>query len=371
MKIFIIGIRGFPGVQGGAEKRCEELFTRLTKFGLDIIIFVRKRYFQKDKRFFQWNGIKFLYLYAPKNSGLEAFIHSFLSSLYSLIKRPDIVHYQNMGPAFFVPLVKIFGIKSVVTFDSINYLHQKWNFFAKLILKLGEFFAVKFADKIIVVSNTIKKFIEEKYGRKDLVVIPNGINIQEFVPPGEALKKYNLEPKKYILCVARFVPEKGLHDLINAYKKIKNPDFKLVIVGDADIETDYSRKIKTTAKNINGIVLTGILTGKSLAEVYSNAGLFILPSYYEGLPIALLEALSYGLPVLVSDIPQHKEIPLPEDRYFPVGDVEKLSEKILEMYNKGISEKEKEFILSYIKKNHDWNTAAQKVLDVYKHVIGF
>ncbi|MCM8808457.1 MAG: glycosyltransferase family 4 protein, partial [Candidatus Omnitrophica bacterium] len=363
------GIRGFPGIQGGAEKRCEELFTRLTQFGLDITVFARKNYFSRNKRLSEWKKIKFLYLASPKIKGIEAFVHSFLSTLVCLIKRPDIVHYQNMGPAFFVPLVKIFGIRSVVTFDSVNYLHQKWNKFAKLVLKLGEFFAVKFADRVIVVSDTIKEFIEEKYDRKDLIVIPNGINIQEFVSPGGTLKKYNLEPKKYILCVARFVPEKGLHDLINAYKKIGNPNFKLVIVGDADIETDYSRKIKTTAKNINGIVLTGILTGKDLNEIYSNAGLFVLPSYYEGLPIALLEALSYGLPVLVSDIPQHKEIPLPQFRYFPCGDVEKLKEKIVELYCKGISQEEKEFILEYLKENYNWDKSVKKVLEVYNSLL--
>lgn len=111
MKIYVIGIRGFPNIQGGAEKRCEQLFIRLVKFGLDVTVFVRRRYFLKNKKFSEWEGIKFLYLYAPKKNELEAFVHSFLASLYSLVKKANIVHFQNMGPAFFIPLVKIFGVK--------------------------------------------------------------------------------------------------------------------------------------------------------------------------------------------------------------------------------------------------------------------
>ncbi|MEM5843298.1 MAG: glycosyltransferase family 4 protein, partial [Candidatus Aenigmatarchaeota archaeon] len=271
LKIWVVGTRGIPGLQGGVEKRIESIYPRIINDNLQIVVVNRSNYFKN--KISEWHGIKLVYLWAPKNKYLEAPIHTFFAILLAKIKSANIIHIQAIGPAFFTPLVKFLGLKVIVTHHGPDYLRKKWEKFAKLILKLGEFFAVKFADKIIVVSNTIKKFIEEKYGRKDLVVIPNGINIQEFVPPGETLKKYNLEPKKYILCVARFVPEKGLHDLINAYKKIGNPDFKLVIVGDADIETDYSRKIKTTAKNINGIVLTGILTGKDLNEIYSNAGL--------------------------------------------------------------------------------------------------
>ncbi|MCS7232022.1 MAG: glycosyltransferase family 4 protein [Elusimicrobiota bacterium] len=371
MKIYVIGIRGFPNVQGGAEKRCEKLFTRLAKFGLDIKVFARKSYFPKNSRLKEWNGIKFLYLFSPRIKGFETFIHSFVSSLICLFEKPDVLHYQNMGPALFLPMTKFFGIKTIVTFDSINYLHQKWGWFAKFILKLGEYFSVKFADKIIVVSKYIENYLEKKYKKNDFILIPNGVEPQEILPPGETLKKFNLEPKKYIFNVSRLVPEKGLHDLILAYRDIKNPQFKLVIVGDADHETSYSKNLKKLAQTIPGIVLTGVLTGRPLQELYSNARLFVLPSYYEGLPLALLEALSYGLPVLVSDIPAHREIPLPNYRYFHVGDYEELKQKILELYNKGISDKEKEFIFEYLKENHNWDKIAERVLEVYKNLVRF
>ena len=186
------------------------------------------------------------------------------------------------------------------------------------------------------------------------------------MPPGETLRKYGLKQKKYIFTACRFVPEKGLHDLISAYQKINNPEYNLVIAGDADHETFYSRRIKSKAKENKMIVLTGFLYGSSLKELYSNAGLFVLPSYFEGLPITLLEAMSFGLPVLVSDIPQLREVELPEYRYFPVGNSDKLAEKIEELMRRQISEEEKKNQFKILREKYDWDDIASKTLAVYK-----
>jgi len=156
---------------------------------------------------------------------------------------------------------------------------------------------------------------------KDLQLIPNGVVITELVPPGEVLRQFGLQPGKYVFSACRFVPEKGLVDLIAAYQRLDNPEFNLVLAGDTDHENDTSRDIKAAASRDERIVLPGFLSGQSLRELFSNAGLFVLPSYHEGLPIALLEAMSYQLPVLVSDIAPNKEVTLPKDRYFPVGDI--------------------------------------------------
>jgi len=280
MKVFVVGIRGFPGIQGGAEKACEQLYSRLIKFGLDITVFARLSYFSQKRKAFKWKEINFFYLPSPKKSGWETFVHSFLSSLLCVIKRPDLVHFHNMGPSFFLPLVRLFGIKTVVTLHSINYHHQKWGRLAKFILKVGELCAVKFANKVVVVANFIREFLKNKYRRKDLIVISNGVDIHSKISSGEALHRYNLLPQSYILCVSRLSPEKGVYDLIKAYKGIGTLSCKLVIVGNADIDTEYSQKIKQEAEQDERIVLTGVLVGKPLEELYSNAGLFVLPSYY-------------------------------------------------------------------------------------------
>lgn len=366
LRICIVGTRGIPDLQGGVEKRIENIYTRMSDF-FELHVFNRAPYFKKKPSFYK--GIRLHYLWAPRNKYLEVPIHTLLSILAAKFYSPDILHFQAIGPSIFIPFAKILGFKKiVVTHHGPDYLREKWKGFAKVILKLGEYFSIKFADKIIVVSNYIKKYLEEKYHRYDLVVIPNGVDIPEILKDGDTLEKYGLKPKKYVFTACRFVPEKGLVDLIEAYGRINNPTFKLVIAGDADHESDYSRRVKSLAKQTPGVILTGVLSGRPLSELYSNAGLFVLPSYYEGLPIALLEALSYGLPVLVSDIPQHKEIPIPEYRFFPVGNVEVLKEKILQLYSRGITEEEKQNQISYLKEHFNWRKIAQQVITIYKEV---
>lgn len=370
LRIAVLGTRGFPSVQGGVERHCEKLYPLIRKLGAEITVFTRTPYISKTKRVREWNGISFIHLWCPRQKFLEAIIHTLLGVLRARLLPLDILHIHAVGPSLLVPFAKMLGFRVVVTHHGPDYKRRKWGPFAKMILRLGELFGVRFADKVIVISNSIRQFIEEKYGRKDLVVIPNGIDIPEILPPGEILKKYGLSPQKYFFTACRFVPEKGLDDLIKAYRMIKNPEFKLVIAGSADHETDYSRRIKDMARDTYGVVLTGVLTGHPLQELYSNAGLFVLPSYYEGLPIALLEALSYGLPVLVSDIGPNKEVPIPPNRYFKTGDIAQLAEKMAILIKQGISEEERTLQMEILKKGYNWDNIARMTSEVYRLCIG-
>ena len=200
-------------------------------------------------------------------------------------------------------------------------------FLQKKVLKLGERIGAKHAHLIIAVSQRIKKLMSEKY-TSCLVFIPNGVNIPERIPAGQTLTKFDLEPKRYILAVGRLVPEKGFRDLIEAYAGLST-DWKLAIVGSADHNDSYTNSLIKKANKISGVVMAGFQKGKALAELYSNAGLFVLPSYHEGLPIVALEAISYNLPIILSDISANKEVALPEET-FQVGNIESLYTKISE-----------------------------------------
>jgi len=364
MKVFVLGTRGFPNVQGGVEKHCQELYPRLVKLGYAVTVFTRASYIPRDKRIDEWKGVNFIHLHFPKSKFFEAIIHTFFSLLIAVIKRPDILHIHAIGPSIFTPLAKLFRLKVVITHHGFDYRRQKWGGLAKCVLKLGESLGIKFADKIIIISKTTKILLENKYKRKDLEFIPNGVELLVYVPAGETLSRYGLKPRGYVFAVCRFVPEKGLHDLIEAYRRIKNLELKLVIAGDADHLTAYSQRLKKQAQEI-GVILTGFVSGKPLEELYSNAGLFVLPSYHEGVSIGLLEALSYGLPVLVSNIPQNKEVPLAEYRYFDVGDVGELARKIEDLVEEGISREEKNRQLEFLKKEYDWDKVARKTAEAY------
>jgi len=370
IKVCVIGTRGFPDVQGGVEKHSEELYPRLGKLGFDIEVFTRTPYIPAAERLKEWKGIKFIHLWCLRKKSFEAIIHTFLGVMLVRLKSPNILHIHAIGPSLVVPFARFLGLKVIMTHHGPDYEREKWGRFAKFVLKMGEIFGTLFADKIIAISKGIKRDLKSrKFIFRKVVYIPNGVRLPEILPPGETLKKYALEPKKYVFTALRFVPEKGLHDLIGAYRRVKNPDFKIVIAGDADHETDYSRKIKKMAKEREGVVLTGFISGMPLQELYSNAGLFVLPSYYEGLPIALLEALSYGLPVLVSDIPQNREIPLPEFRYFQPGDINGLSRRLTELLILGITEEERSRIKKIIEEEYNWDIIAKKTYEIYRSLV--
>ncbi|MDA8092032.1 MAG: glycosyltransferase family 4 protein [Nitrospiraceae bacterium] len=369
MRVAVLGLRGFPGVQGGVEKHCEELYPRLAKLGCEVTVFTRSPYMENGSKIRYQDGIKFENLWCPKKKSFEAIIHTFLGVIKSGNIRPDILHIHAIGPALLTPMAKVLGHKTVITHHGPDYEREKWGRVAKLILRSGEKSGVYSGDAIIAVSRLIKRTIENKY-KKAAVYIPNGVSIPDFVPAGAELKKLQLEAGKYIFTACRFVPEKGLHDLVEAYWKIKNPDFKMVIAGDADHETAYSRNLKKMCSETPGVVLTGYVTGLKKSELFSNAGLFVLPSYYEGLPIALLEALGYNLPVLVSNIPQHGEIALNANSYFQTGNTDDLANKIKQKLSekKSCRETENASNISLLKLEYNWDTIAEKTLEVYDKV---
>ncbi|RJQ56196.1 MAG: glycosyltransferase family 1 protein [Nitrospiraceae bacterium] len=365
MKIVVTGTRGFPGVQGGVEKHCEKLYSHLIKHGCDITVFSRKPYVTyPDEKF---NGITLIPLSCPQNKFLEAIVHTFKSVLEARKLHPDILHIHAVGPALMTPFARVLGMKVVVTSHGPDYKRKKWSWPAKIFLRWSEWAGMTFASEIIAIAQDISNDIRKKY-RRNPAVIPNGVDIPAQVTTSEALKKYGLQEKRYILSVGRFVPEKGFHDLIDAFNNMKGNNWKLVIVGDADHEDKYSRDLKVKAGNNENILLTGFLTGQPLQEIYSHAGLFVLPSSYEGLPIVLLEAMSYGLPCIASDIPANRNVDLGDDRFFRAGDISMLSRKIVYFIQRPWEDTDKRHQVNMIAEKYNWESIADETLKVYKKV---
>ncbi len=373
MRIVILGTRGFPDVQGGVENYCEYLSVALVRKGYEVIVFTRKPYVNKDIKVFK--GVKLVTLPALRQKSLEAFLHTFIGVFTALHYKPDILHIQAIGPALFTPLARLLGMKVVVTSHGANYKHLKWGRFAKLVLRLGEFLGVVFANKMIAISNTVADELKKKYDR-ETIVIPNGVVLPDIATSEDILKKYNLEISKYILSIGRIVPEKGFHLLVDAFNQLltinhqlQTADYKLVIVGEADHPDKYSMDLKKKAGKNRNIVLTGFLAKEPLQELYSHAGLFVLPSYYEGLPIVLLEALSYQISVLASDIVANKEVGLQQKRYFKSGDVNDLRNKMDELLETGFSNEEKKHISKLLNEKYNWDKIAEQTTKVYNEAV--
>ncbi|MBW2195220.1 MAG: glycosyltransferase family 4 protein [Deltaproteobacteria bacterium] len=362
MKIFVSGTRGIPGIPGGVETHCKELYPRIAAASHEVYLATRSPYVASSEK--EWRGVMLLRCFAPRKKNLEAIVHTFIALLQAIPLRPDVVHIHAIGPSLLAPLAKIMGAKVVITHHGPNYYHQKWGGFAKCVLRLGEIIGTFFADEVIAVSETVRDGILQRRNRQSNL-IRNGVVVPQKTDEITFLNKMGIKRNSYLLAVGRYVPEKGLHDLIDAFQYLQT-DHKLVIAGEADHESDYSRKLREAAANDERIILTGYITGKPLAQVYTHAALFVLPSYHEGLPIALLEAMSYGLSVLASDIPANMEVGLSKNRYFRCGDVEHLKSKIELLLGKGLSETDKRAMVNMIQEKYDWDKIAEQTIEVYE-----
>lgn len=365
MKIVVTGTRGIPNIMGGVETHCEELFPRIAAMGEDVTIIRRKSYVRDTQT--QWKGVKLVDIETPKKKSFEAIIHTFRAINKAKRLGADILHIHAIGPALLVPYAKMLGMKVVFTHHGPDYDRDKWGLAAKTMLKLGETMGCKFADHVIVISSVIKELIAKRCGRTENVhLIYNGVPEPEICDNPEYFEELGIEKGKYILGMCRFVPEKHLHDLVEAYSRLKvngeRLKVKLVLAGDTDFEDDYSRSLKQKARD-NGVVLTGFVRGKKLHSLLTNALCYSLPSSHEGLPIALLEAMSYHLPVITSAIPANLEVGLNADCYHEVGDVDALANKLDAICDQPLQR------IEYDMSKYNWDMIAQQVERVYKNVI--
>lgn len=361
LRIAVLGTRGIPEVMGGVETHCQELYPRLVARGHQITLFGRIPYLKTNSPY-EYRGINVIPLWAPKKKSLEAVLQTYLGVWHVFRHRRefDLLHIHAIGPALLIPLARLYNIPVVMTHHGPDYDRQKWGRLAKAVLRKGESWGCYCANEVITVSQHIALLVESMFKRK-ATYIPNGVNLPVLVPPGRIIEQYELLPNKYLLAAGRFVPEKGFHDLLDAFARY-DTDWRLVIAGDADHEDAYSRSLKLQAAKDPRVVLTGFIRGNDLAEVFSNAGLFVLPSYHEGLPIALLEAISYDLPILVSDIPANTELADATEESFPVGNVPVLA-KMLEQ--KMTTNRREALARSRLDLEFNWDTVAQKTEEVY------
>lgn len=364
MRIVVVGTRGIPNILGGVETHCEELYPRIVALGHEVTIIRRSSYIEDNNHLSDYKNVKLIDVYAPRKKSIEAIVHTFLAIIKAKRLNPDILHVHAIGPALLVPFARLLGMKVVMTNHGPDYDRQKWGKLAKFILKLGERFGSICSNQVIVISAVIANILKKRYGRCDVNLVFNGVNVPNKSKECDYIVRYGLLRRKYILAIGRFVEEKGFHDLINAYEQLNIFDkYKLVIAGDADHEDFYSKKLKTLAKKHN-VVLTGFIKGEALNQVMTNAALFVMPSYHEGLPIALLEAMSYNLDVLVSDIPANKLECLSHDDFFKVGNTADLKmcleKKLTDLkYNR-----------KYNLEDYDWNKIAEQTIEVYRKTLG-
>ena len=311
LRIAMIGHKRIPSREGGVEIVVDELSTRMVKLGCQVHAYNRYGRHTAGKKFDQrrgkyYNGIRLITIPTPKASSLNAIVYSFFATVRALFGGYDVIHFHAEGPCTMLWLPKLFGIHTVATIHGLDWQRSKWGDFAAKVLKFGEKIAARYADEVIVLSKNMQDYFGEKYNR-ETKFIPNGIKRPEIRTADLISQQYGLEKNGYILFLARIVPEKGLHYLIEAYSQITT-EKKLVIAGGSSHSHEYMSQIKEMASKDDRIIMTDFVHGHCLEELYSNAYIFVLPSDVEGMALSLLEAMSYGNCCLVSDIQENTEV---------------------------------------------------------------
>lgn len=360
MRIAYIAVKGIP-IGGGIEKLTEEIGSRMARKGHQVVVYCSRDYGTLDG---EYKGMELRTVPSLNTKTLHKLSICFNATL-DVLKRndTDIVHVHAVGPSLFSIFPRMKGIPTVVQTHGLEWKRDKWGIIGTTFFKLADYTAVYFPDRTTSVSRVQKNYYKEKFGR-DVIYIPTGVSNVELRKPGWILEQ-GIEPNRYILFAARLVEEKGAHFLIEAFRSLQT-DMKLVIAGDAAHAEKYKAFLKEKAKGDNRIIFPGFVTGEPLEELFSNAYLFCLPSTLEGLPIALLEAMSYGNCCVASDIPENLEAI--EDygyifRNRDTDDLRKVLEDLIKHPEK--VEQKKEAAREYVLKNYSWDTITDQMEELY------
>jgi len=358
---------------GGAELAVERLSTELVRRGHDVTVYCREgRRLITDT---SYRGVQLVTLPCLNSQHSEAISHTALGAFYASLAprsrhgRPDLLHIHATGPALLSGLPRLAGIHTVVTVQGLDWRREKWGALARRVLKAGAWCSANLPNETIVVAKFLQRHFEEHYGRQT-TYIPNGVDMPTLAEPGPLMRRLGIEPRKYVLFLARLVPEKGIHTLIDAFKRVPG-DWTLIIAGESSFTDEYVEDLHNLAAEDSRVKLVGGLYGDDKAEAFSNAGLFVLPSTIEGLSLALLEAMSYGLHPLTSDIPENADVVVPAGgTTFKVGDAGDLAEKLRVL----LAQPERllgqaSAIREHVAANYAWSSIAEQTERVYARCV--
>lgn len=366
-KIAMLGHKRIPSREGGVEIVVEELATRMVKHGHILTVYNRKGNHvangDNTEMVSEFRGIKMKWVPTINKKGLDALIYSLLASIRVAVRQYDVVHYHAEGSCGMMWIPKLFGKKIVVTIHGLDWQRAKWGGLATKYILFGEKMAVKYADEIILLSKGVQDYFLNTYGR-ETTLIPNGVCEPKNKSVNIINEKYGLEENSYILFLARIVPEKGLHYLIEAYKQL-DTDKKLVIAGGASHTNEYLVEIQDMVKGLDNIIMTGFVQGEVLAELYSNAYIYVLPSDIEGMPLSLLEAMSYGKCCIVSDIPENADVIEEAGALFKKADTDDLKKAMEKVLNENTVEKIGQAAKEKVLEKYKWDLVVEKTLEKY------
>jgi glycosyltransferase involved in cell wall biosynthesis len=370
VKIAIIGHKRIPSREGGIEKGVEMHAIRMVERGHEVHVYNRGNnhvFGEKYDKLKEYKGVKIITI-PTTNGKSEIPIYSFLATIRAIIGRYDVISYRASGSCVMIPIARLFGVRTIASIHGIDSKRAKWGKFASFYLRLGEKMAAKYASECLVLSKDMQRYFKEVYNC-DSIIFANGSNIGKKAELNFFKQEFDLKKNEYYLSLGRITPEKGIHYLIEAYKKTKIKK-KLVIAGGDASNKEYINELKLLAKDDKRIVFTGFVDEEKSNELYSNSYAFILPSDLEGMANTLLEAMSFGNCCLVSNIAENIEVVNNYAVTFKKSNVLDLADKIQYLEaNPQIVNNLRENSTTYIVEKYSWDKVVDQLLDIYKGYI--
>ncbi len=362
LNIAMFGHKHIPSREGGVEIVVQQLAVRMARLGHKVTCYNRGGSFETDEDMTGYHGVRIKKVWTINARGLAAASSSIFASIAAGMGKYDVVHVHAEGPCIMCGFLKACGKRVIVTIHGLDHKRAKWGRFASWYIMKGEQAAAKHADEIIVLSKSVQDYFMELYGRRT-VLIPNGVEEVQPLEPDIINDKWGLKKDSYILYLGRIVPEKGIHYLIEAYKRL-DTDKKLVIAGGSSDTDEYYASLKE--KSGENVIFTGFVQGPTLEELYSNAYIYCLPSDLEGMPLSLLEAMSYGNACLTSDIPECSDVISDKGMTFKKGNVDDLADRLKELIaDPDAVDALKAQSAIYITQKYNWDDVVRQTLKLY------
>lgn len=370
LRIAFLGHKRIPSREGGVEIVVSELATRMANDGHQVTCYNRNGHHVSgnaydSEKLKEYCGVRLKTVWTVNKKGLAAMTASFSAAICAALGKYDVVHFHAEGPCASLWIPKLFGKRCIATIHGLDHMRAKWGRFASWYIRTGEKCAVRFADEIIVLSENVQKYFKDKYNR-DTVFIPNGVSRANPTRADLIVKEYGLKSNAYILFLGRLVPEKGIKYLIEAFKQVET-DKKLVIAGGASDSTSFADEIRRDGESDSRIIFAGFVQGQMLEELYSNAYIYVLPSDLEGMPLSLLEALSYGNCCVTSDIAECESVIGEYGVTFKKGDVGELERTLQHLCDSPETvESYKSRAAEYVSTKYNWDDVCKQTLELYR-----
>ncbi|MCG5462402.1 glycosyltransferase family 4 protein [Micromonospora sp. NPDC053740] len=366
LRIAMIGQKGIPATYGGIERHVEEMASRLASYGHEVTVYCRRSYGETPAD--GHRGVRLRQVHTIASKHLDAIVHAAASTVAAMTERPDIVHYHGLGPSLVSPMPRwLSRARVVLTVHGLDNQRAKWGLAARTVLGTAHWLSGYVPHQRVAVSRGLVAHYENRFGRPT-TYIPNGVNPARPVRTRQIQERFGLAPGGYLLLVGRLVPEKAADLLIRAFRRT-DTRMRLAIVGGSSFTDDYVDRLRREADGDDRIVFTGFAYGDLLTELYASAAGFVQPSRLEGLPLTLLEAAAYGLPVVASDIAPHVEV-LESDaagrRLFRDGDEDDLVRALRTLLADLAGERAGAAALGdRVTGTYSWDTAARELERLY------